>query len=393
MILSSENKLLEIVQEIGPTICQYAAEAERERQLAKPVLNAMIDAGLFRLLTPHSLGGLEMDPITSARVIEEVAGFDSAAGWALMTGNSADWWCSRLPEGGPEEIYADNPSTIIAAAFHPPQHATPVEGGYRVTGRGPLASNIHDATWLMMTALVMDGTQPKMTNGAPEAISVILRAQEAEIIDTWYALGMRGTDSNDVAVSEVFVPASRTFPLVPEFEPGPHYQGPLYRLPGMGEVAVFMSPMCLAIAQGAVTELRELAQSKTPFGSTTPLRERAAVQTKVARANAILRSARLLFYETLSEAWERTLAGRTSTLAQKADLLLAAAYAVSNSVQVVELMYSVAGTSAIYTRGRLERHFRDIHVLRHHGFTSESRYETVGQVYLGVPPEFGLVAF
>jgi hypothetical protein len=44
-------------------------------------------------------------------------------------------------------------------------------------------------------------------------------------------------------------------------------------------------------------------------------------------------------------------------------------------------------------RNRLERHFRDVHTLRHHGFVSESRYETVGQVFLGVPPEFGLVAF
>jgi hypothetical protein len=31
--------------------------------------------------------------------------------------------------------------------------------------------------------------------------------------------------------------------------------------------------------------------------------------------------------------------------------------------------------------------------VRHHGFLSEARLETVGQVYLGVQPEFGFVAF
>jgi hypothetical protein len=36
---------------------------------------------------------------------------------------------------------------------------------------------------------------------------------------------------------------------------------------------------------------------------------------------------------------------------------------------------------------------RDALTLRHHGFVSESKYETVGQVFLGVPPEFALVAF
>lgn len=44
-------------------------------------------------------------------------------------------------------------------------------------------------------------------------------------------------------------------------------------------------------------------------------------------------------------------------------------------------------------RSRLERHFRDAQTVRHHGFLSESRLETVGQVYLGIEPEFGFVAF
>lgn len=311
-----------------------------------------------------------------------------------MTANSADWWCSRLPKEGSDEIYAGNPNAIIAAAFHPPMQAIEVDGGYRVNGQNPLASNIHDADWLFLTALIMEGDAPRTTDGAPEVIGVICRAQEAGIHGTWYSLGMRGTNSNDVSVDDILVPASRTFPLVPEFEPGPHYQGPLYRLPGMGEVvAVVAPPVCLAIARGAITELRDLAQGKTPFGSTRTLRERAAARAKVARAEAILRSARLLFYDTLSEAWERTLAGEPSTLEQKADLLLAGAHAVSSSVRATDLMYDIAGTSAIYMRSRLERNFRDVQTLRHHGFTSESRYETVGQVYLDVPPEFGLVAF
>lgn len=300
MRLNVDDDLIEVAKGLGPLIGDHAAETERQRRLARPVVEALAGAGLFRMLTPRPLGGLEVDPLTCARVIEEVAGFDSAAGWALMVGNSVDWWCCRLPKEGPEEIYADDPDAVIAAAFHPPMEATRVEGGYRVSGRRPLASNIHDATWLMVTALVMDGEQPRTADGAPEAIGVIVRAEEAEVFDTWYSLGMRGTDSNDVAL-HVFAPEGRTFPLVPEFEAGPHYRGPLYRISAMAEVATVIPPVALGIARQAISELRDLAQGKTPFGSATLLRERAVAQAKLARAEAVLRSARLFFYDTLNE--------------------------------------------------------------------------------------------
>jgi indole-3-acetate monooxygenase len=95
----------------------------------------------------------------------------------------------------------------------------------------------------------------------------------------------------------------------------------------------------------------------------------------------------------LSEAWQAALARETFSLRQKADLLLAMTHAVNSAVAAVELVYSVAGTSGIYTRNPLERYFRDVQVLRHHAFGAETRYETVGQVYLGLPPDFPFVAF
>jgi indole-3-acetate monooxygenase len=108
---------------------------------------------------------------------------------------------------------------------------------------------------------------------------------------------------------------------------------------------------------------------------------------------AILRAGRVLLYDTLSETWEATVAGETLSLRHKADVLLAMTHAVQSAVQVVELMYRVAGTSGVYTRSPLERYFRDVQVLRHHAFGAETRYETVGQVYLGLPPDFPVLAF
>jgi alkylation response protein AidB-like acyl-CoA dehydrogenase len=107
----------------------------------------------------------------------------------------------------------------------------------------------------------------------------------------------------------------------------------------------------------------------------------------------MLRAARLLFYDTLAGVWSIVLTGESVTLEQKADLVLAGTHAASTAATVAGMMHQLAGTTGIYERSPLERHFRDANTLRHHGFMSENRFETVGQVYLGVPPEFPLIVF
>jgi alkylation response protein AidB-like acyl-CoA dehydrogenase len=388
-----DESLLAAARALGPIIREHADATERDRRLARPVIDAMRGAGLFRMFTPRALGGLETDPVTFARIAEEVAGFDAAAGWALQAGNTGAWWASHLGEAGLAELFADGPDLMMAASFSPPHRADQVPGGFRLTGRGPLASAVHDSPWVMMTGIVFDGEQARTTPAGPAVVALVMRTSELEIVDTWDSLGMRGTDSNDVAAHGVFVPDARSFRVAPEYERPPQYQGPLYRLPALVSVTAVIAPIALSIARGAITELRELAARRTPLGSMKTMSNRTTVQASLAEGEALLRSARLLFYDTLAATWRRTNAGESLTLEHRADLMLAGTHAVRTAAQVVDLMHRMCGTSGIYRRSRLERHFRDAQTVRHHGFVCESRLETVGQVYLGVEPEFGMVAF
>ena len=181
--------------------------------------------------------------------------------------------------------------------------------------------------------------------------------------------------------------------MVPEFEPGSHYQGPLYRLPVVGAAASGISTPMLGVARRALDEVTELARTKTPVALSGLLKERASAQVQLGRAEAILRSGRLLLLDTLSEAWRRCLDGEPHSLEQKADLLLGMAHAMSSAVQAVELACSIAGTTAFRATNPLERCFRDVQTMRHHVFASEQRYGTFGQVRFGVPPDFPVVAF
>jgi alkylation response protein AidB-like acyl-CoA dehydrogenase len=391
MQIQADTKIIEAARRITPVIRKHADEAEQERRLSPPVLAALHDSGLLRMCTPQSLGGLEVDPLTRALVIEEISGHDTAAGWTLANPLDCAYLCARLPDAGAEDIYSRGANIVIAAQFGHPMQATPTQGGYRITGRSPFISNCHDADWIATTAVVMSG-DPSPAAGAPEVVVAYLPRESCQVIDTWHVMGMRGTGSHDVTVSDVFVPKSRTFPFVPEFTPGSHYQGLLYRFPLIGMVASDLPPLLLAVARRAIEEVSMLAQGKVPVAANAKLRERASAQAKLAQAEASLRAARVFLYDTLRETWESTIAGETFSLRHKADVLLAMTHAVQSAVQTVELTYRIAGTSGIYTQNPLERYFRDVQVMRHHAFGAETRYETVGQVYLGLPPDFPALA-
>jgi alkylation response protein AidB-like acyl-CoA dehydrogenase len=383
-----DTSLLDAARDIAPIVRAHSEEAERERRLSAPVLKALKETGLLRMATPRSLGGLETDPVTRALVGEEVGRHDSAAAWTLE--NPLDWafFCCRLPDEGAEEIYRDGSDVVIAAQFGRPLAATPAGGGYRVSGRAPFLSNCHDADWIASTVLVDEDS-----GGEPEMRMAYFRREGCQILDTWNVMGMRGTGSHDVSVTDVYVPRSLTFPMQPEFEPGSHYRGPLYRMPVVGTAAAGIPTPMLGVARRALDEVTELARTKTPVASSGPLKERSWAQIQLGRAEAILRSGRLLLLDSLGEAWRRCLDGEAHSLEQRADLMLAMAHAMSSAVQAVELACSIAGTTAFRATSPLERCFRDVQTMRHHVFASELRYGTFGQVRFGIPPDFPVVSF
>ena len=58
------DSLLDRVKDIAPIIREHAAEAEEKRRLSRPVVDAMLQAGLYSMSSPKAFGGLELDPLT-----------------------------------------------------------------------------------------------------------------------------------------------------------------------------------------------------------------------------------------------------------------------------------------------------------------------------------------
>src|SRR5262245_35643528 len=114
MQITVDSPLIEAVRHLAPVIRAHKDEAERARRLSTPVVEALTHAGLMRMLTPRSLGGLEVDPLTCARVIEEVAAADSAAGWSLFNPLSWAFISTRLPDEGAAALFGRHPHAVIA---------------------------------------------------------------------------------------------------------------------------------------------------------------------------------------------------------------------------------------------------------------------------------------
>ena len=387
-----DTSLIEAAREIGPVLRRESDAAENERRLTRTTVDALTDAGLFHMLSPKSLGGLEVDPITYACVVEEVSRFDPSSGWTLVNPLLWAFLCSRLPDQGASEILGNDPRAWFTAAIAPPLTAVPVEGGYRVSGRGLFASNCHYAAWFAATCVVKPEPERNVEGaGATKPIWLYIAAEDCRILDTWHVMGLRGSGSDDFEVDGAFVPAHRSFPLTTEFVAGSKFQGPLYRFSLMGMITAALPSVMLGIARTAIDEVAAMAETKTPAGDSSPLRDRPSAHSSIAQAEAAYRSGRALLHETLGRMWEATVAGQEITLTDRSDFLLAATNAALQSAHATELMHRLAGTTGIYQHHRLERCFRDMQVARQHRFYTESRYETFGRMYFGLEPDYGLV--
>ena len=386
------DEVLGRVADLEPMIRAASAEAEIERRLPARVAEALRDAGCYHLFRPRSRGGLELDPVSAFRVIEELSRIDSAAGWNVALANSCEPFGAWLSDATSAEVFG-SARTVVAGSFFPPRRAVPVEGGYRLSGRCTFNSNCHAATWIVGLANVYDdGVERLDANGAPVTLFTLFPKEKAKIIDNWDTLGMRGTGSHDVNVDDLFVPGERAIPFKPLEQPSPAYSGPWHRLTAWPSVGCNAIP-ALGIAQAAIDEFAELATKKTPSYTTTMLKDRSIVQLRFAMAVAKVESARAYLHEVFDAAWQGALDGRSLDLAGKARLQLASSHAPIAAAEAVDLIHSLAGTSGIRNDYAFQRHFRDVHVITQHAYICESRMEAVGQVRFGLDPNWPFLHF
>ena len=388
--LSDDPQVLHAAIELGPKIRAAGDEMEQMRRVPPHLAQALKDTGVFGMVLPRSWGAPELDPLTQIRVIEAIAMAEGSAGWCAMIGCDSGYITAFLDEDVAREMYPDIWVATAATATATGQ-ATPIRGGYRVSGRFPFASGCQHCEWAWVGCNVVENGTPHMNAaGIPETRTCFVRLSECEILDTWYTTGLRGTGSHDLAIHDLFVPVEQTFSFQdPNLVKRP---GPLYAFPLMF-IAKGAAP-ALGIARHAIDVVIENAGRKPArrmiLGEQSEppklLREEVFVQESVARAETLLGAARSYLFEVIEDLWATLVDEHKPSAIQQARFITAYTHVVGECAEAVQLVFKASGGTAVYQNGALDRCLRDVLTMNQHLMGSLRTHEMAGRLLLGLEP-------
>lgn len=363
------GELLARARDVTPIIRREAAAAEQGRRIPPAVVEALREADLLRLCVPAVYGGPEADPVTFVSIVETLASADGSAGWCANIASTTATLSWYLEPDWARAVFSGRGAT--GGAFAMNGTAEEVDGGWRCSGRWAWGSGTQHCSWITGGCRTADGTMQQM----------VFEPAQVEFLDTWHAMGLKGTGSTDFTVTDAFVPAGRC--VRPGIDTA-KVDAPIARLPNMAILASGLAGASLGIAARAVEELEDLAGRKKPMDSNRTLAEHVPAQLALARATALHRSARAFLHESLHDAFETVRRGDRVSLDQRSAIRLAASHASEACVEAVDLCHRASGGSGVYETSELQKCLRDIHAAAAHMMTSDRNLITYARLRFGL---------
>jgi alkylation response protein AidB-like acyl-CoA dehydrogenase len=380
------NDLIGRAASLRPLLEQNAEEADRRRRLPDVTVQALKNQGLCRLMVPKRFGGYETDIHTYIAVMAELGRGCGATSWVVSLVNVCAWLAGLFPERAQQDIWGAQPDAWIAGSLAPHGEATPVDGGWRVTGRWMWASGCLHAQWAAC------GIHMKDDQGGMANLGLSLMPMtELGIEDTWFMAGMKGTGSNTILANEVFVPEHRFLPYPAAFEGRYRTEftdETVYRAALVPITVLILIGSQLGIARAALDHTIAYASKRgithTNYGRQ---RESAGFQILVADAAMKIETAHLHAFRAADDLDRASQSDRHPDLTERARVRTDTALVAKYCREAVELLVSAHGTSSLSDANRMQRLWRDVHVASHHAITEwQVNLEIYGKALLGIEP-------
>ncbi|WOX07430.1 acyl-CoA dehydrogenase family protein [Streptomyces sp. N50] len=390
------RELRDWVQDLVPLIRSQAREGERIGALTPDVLQALDEVGVYRMTMPVEWGGSALGARDLVEVVAALGEADGSAAWSAFVGVGLRNFLALQPQVV-EEIRKDvqgwvGPALVGASVFATTVgNARKVDGGWLVNGRWAFGSGCKHARW----ALVGVAFDPAEGGGTGRGV-VVLEREQFEILDDWHVMGLSGTSSNSLRVTEdIFVPDHRFLDLA-EFPPRldqirHHYSGAAFRQSGRAllmTVALSSTAITLGMARGALSCFAEQAIRRKPFTLPYPsVAEMASAQVAVGRAQAMIVLAGSTIERYADQVDARTDAGLEFGDDEESEISLALAYAANLCEDAINLLQKTLGSSTVSLSNPIQRFVRDARVVTSHGaIRVDPLAEQNGRRILGLKP-------
>ena len=354
-----QQDLVELAGRLADTFATRAAEHDRESTFPFENYADMRAAGYLGLTIPEELGGRGADLGEMLLAQERLAmGCGSTALAVTMHVSplgqvGALWRLNQDERLGQFLREAATGEVVYASMTAERGHsilmtsntvATPVEGGYRVTGDKIFGTESAICTHFSSMARVDDAD-----GGSRVIIFRLARPVDGmEVKDTWDTMGMRGTLSNDWSMRDVFVPEDAVFHSYPV----DHFDSVLLRMTWSWAMPAF-GAVYLGIAGGAMAYARDQVQARGRENDP-------AVQTAFAEMEILLETARAVLWRHTDEVISGDLFEQFTVQEGMARTMLTKHVPCNNAIRIVDLALEVVGGAGFFRRSPLERMYRDV---------------------------------
>lgn len=359
---ASGEEMVRRARDLIPALKERAEETERLRRVPDASIEDLHRTGLWRILQPARWGGSELDYWAHVEIPMHLARGCGSTSWVHTNLAVHHYMLGMWPEEAQEEVWGQNPDTLIGSVliYHPGK-VERVDGGFRLSGRWPFSSGIDPCDWVMLGGLA----PPESGEGDGEPYIFVVRRSEIEVIDTWHVAGLAGTGSHDVACEDVFVPEYMLLsPAAMRGGPTPGSAvnpSPIFRLALLGLFPHILAGPMLGMAMGAYEDYVEELRTAVSLYNKSSVAEHTTMQVRIAESGVLIDTAKLLLRDNCEEGVRIAAAGEVPSLETKARWRRDGAYAASNAVKALDLIYAAAGGRANYNHHPLQRRFRDIH--------------------------------
>lgn len=369
-----------------PLLRASAARADEERRLSPEVIEALADAGVFRLRVPARHGGYEADTRTLLDVTTELGRGDGSAAWVAQVYSIPGWMVGMFPDAVQDEVFA-TADVRVCGTLSPSATARPASGGIVVNGRWGFISGAHHAHWqVVISVLFPEG-------GDPYPVMALVPMSDLGTVDDWYASGLKGSGSITTIAQDLFVPAERVVPL-PAVLQGQSAspagaRTPMYRAPLLPVATASTAGTLLGLAKAAQEVFHErLPDRKITY--TGYESQRTAPVTHLQVADAAQKIDQAEFHAVrLAEAVDTRAADHTPwKLEERARARADVGTVCALAQSAVETLAAASGGSSVYQDVPIQRIANDLRAAALHALINPTtNAELYGRVLCGLEPD------